>query len=152
MKLATYVGIQHQAERDLAEAFEHVAEVNAEEVDVKLMCERLARQCHDHVERLGSVIDSYGEEEQDEPDRISSQLFRGTRTGGLGLLRDLNDLYVMASECDVSWTLLSQAARGVRDTELLEAVEACEEETAAQLAWLRSRMKEAAPQALVVPS
>jgi hypothetical protein len=26
----------------------------------------------------------------------------------------------------------------------------CEEETAAQLDWLRSRMKEAAPQALVV--
>jgi hypothetical protein len=56
----------------------------------------------------------------------------------------------MASECDMAWTLVGQAAQGIRDTELFDVVERCEEETAAQLDWLRSRMKEAAPQALVV--
>jgi hypothetical protein len=45
---------------------------------------------------------------------------------------------------------VGQAAQGARDRALLEVVPGCEGETAVQLAWLRSRMKQAAPQALVV--
>jgi hypothetical protein len=56
----------------------------------------------------------------------------------------------MAAEVDIAWTLIAQAAQGARDEELLEAVESCEEETATQMAWLGTRMKQAAPQALVV--
>lgn len=48
------------------------------------------------------------------------------------------------------WTVVGQAAQGVRDHGLLEVVQACEKETATQLKWLRGRMKQAAPQALVV--
>jgi hypothetical protein len=66
------------------------------------------------------------------------------------LLRDLHDLYVMAAEVDMSWTLIAQAAQGARDSDLLEVVEACEAETATQMDWLRTQMKQAAPQALVV--
>jgi len=78
-----------------------------------------------------------------------AELFRGTRTGGIGLLRDLQDLYLMAAECDLCWTLVGQAAQGARDEELLQVVQTCESETALQLAWLKTRMKQAAPQALV---
>jgi hypothetical protein len=91
-----------------------------------------------------------GEDAPDEPDRLHSELIKGTREGGLGLLRDLHDLYLMACECDMAWTLVEQAAQGLRDNELFEVVQACEGETATQLQWLESRMKEAAPQALVV--
>jgi hypothetical protein len=56
----------------------------------------------------------------------------------------------MACECDISWTLVGQAAHGARDAELRHVVGRCAAETAVQLAWLRTRMKEAAPQALVV--
>jgi hypothetical protein len=38
----------------------------------------------------------------------------------------------------------------VRDEALLDVVESCEQETATQMRWLRTRMKQAAPQALVV--
>ena len=51
---------------------------------------------------------------------------------------------------DRAWTLVGQAAQGARDRELLATVERCEAETSVQLKWLRTRMKEAAPQALVV--
>jgi hypothetical protein len=50
----------------------------------------------------------------------------------------------------MAWTLVGQAAQGARDRELLAVVARCEGETAIQLKWLRTRMKEAAPQALVV--
>ncbi len=56
----------------------------------------------------------------------------------------------MATQCDIAWTLVGQAAQGARDTDLLEVVQDCEGETATQLKWLKTRMKEAAPQALVV--
>jgi hypothetical protein len=56
----------------------------------------------------------------------------------------------MATECDIAWTLVGQAAQGARDAELFAVVEACEGETAGQLKWLKTRMKQAAPQALVV--
>ena len=67
-----------------------------------------------------------------------------------GVLGDLQDLYLMASNCDITWTLVGQAAKGLRDGDLIEVVTANESRTAVQLKWLRTRMKQAAPQALVV--
>jgi hypothetical protein len=113
-------------------------------------CNRLARQCDSHAEALAPFAERYREDARNEPARLHSTLFECTREGPLGLLRDLHDLYPMASECDVAWTLVGQAAQGARDTELVEVVQGCEGETAIQLKWLKSRMKVAAPQELVV--
>jgi hypothetical protein len=150
VQLAHYLGLLHKAQIDLAAAFREVRDAHADEVDVHHLCGRLAEQCDSHAERLKPIADRYGEDAPDEPDRLYSELFTGPREGGLGLLRDLHDLYLMASECDVAWTLVGQAAQGLRDNELFEVVQACEGETATQLQWIKSRMKEAAPQALVV--
>jgi hypothetical protein len=148
--LAHYLGLLHKAQTDLAAAFREVRDAHADEVDVHHLCERLAEQCDSHAVRLEPIAERYGEDAAEEPDRLYSELFMGPREGGLGLLRDLHDLYLMASECDVAWTLVGQAAQALRDNELFEVVQACEGETASQLQWIKSRMKEAAPQALVV--
>ena len=74
----------------------------------------------------------------------------GATSDPLGLLRDLHDLYVMAAACDMAWTVVGQAAKGLRDDDLVTLVTAAEEDTAIQLKWLRTRMKQAAPQSLVV--
>jgi hypothetical protein len=150
--LAHYLGLLHKAELDLAQAFREVGESHAEEADVTQICGKLAGQCDAHAGRLEPFAQRYGEGAPDEPDRLYSELFRGTRSGGLGLLRDLHDLYLMACECDVAWTLVGQGAQGARDAELLQAVGECEGETATQKKWLETRMKQAAPQALVVAS
>jgi len=151
LNIAVYIGLLERAQHNLADAFDEVGDAHRDEVDVAIHCERLAGQCREHAERLGPFADHYGEEPDDEPDRLHSQLFSGTREGALALLRDLQDLYLMACECDICWTLVGQAAQGVRDTDLLDAVTRCEGETAVQISWLRTRMKSAAPQALVVP-
>jgi hypothetical protein len=148
--LAHYLGLLHKAEIDLGLAFREVGEGHPEEPDVLQICQRLARQCEGHAERLEPFAARYGEEAPDEPDRLYSEVFNGIRSGGLGLLRDLHDLYLMACECDIAWTLVGQAAQGARDEQLLEVVNGCEGETATQLKWLKTRMKQAAPQALVV--
>jgi len=150
LQLAHYLGLLHRAQITLGDAFREVAEAHADEPDVFLQCQRLARQCDEHARDLAPFADRYGEEEAGEPERLHSTLFQGTRTGPLGLLRDLHDLYLMACECDITWTLVGQAAQGARDIELHELVGRCEGATAIQLKWLKSRMKEAAPQTLVV--
>jgi hypothetical protein len=150
VQLAHYLGLLHRAEVELGKALREVGSTHADEADVYHLCGRLAEQCELHAERLQPFAAGYGEEEEDEPDRLHSELFKGPREGGLALLRDLHDLYLMASECDVAWSLVGQAAQGARDDELLQVVRSCEGETAIQLRWLLTRMKQAAPQTLVV--
>jgi hypothetical protein len=150
MHLAHYLGLLHRAQTTLADAFRQVADAHGEEPDVYHLCQQQAEICDGHADKLRPFAERYSEEAPDEPERLHSELFRGTRTGGLGLLRDLQDLYLMAAECDICWTVVGQAAQGVRDRDLMDVVTRCEGETAAQLKWLRSRMKQAAPQALVV--
>lgn len=152
MHLANYLGYLHTAELNLAEGFRKVADGHAEEADVYHTCNTLAKQCETHAEQLKPFVDRYGEEAPEEPNRLYHDLFDEIRSGGLGLLRDLHDLYLMASTCDISWTMIGQAAQGARDRELLEVVNACDGQTATQIKWLRTRMKQAAPQALLVAS
>jgi hypothetical protein len=150
MHLANYLGYLHKAELNLAEGFREVADGHAEEADVYHTCYTLAKQCESHAEQLEPFVDRYGEEKPEEPERLYHELFDETRAGGLGLLRDLHDLYLMASTCDISWTMIGQAAQGARDRDLLETVNARERQTATQIKWLKTRMKQAAPQALLV--
>lgn len=149
MHLATYVGLQHAASRTLADAFRQVADGHAAEPDVHVICRTLARACDTHVEHLAPIAQRYGEERADEPERLHADGLSRTRSGGVGLLRDLQDLYTLASFVDITWTVLGQAAQGTRDRELLGAVGSCEADTQQQLRWLNTRIKQAAPQALI---
>jgi len=148
--LAHYLGLLHQAQANLADAFRQVADTHHEEPDILHLCRQQAKVCDAHAERLHPFAQRYAEDAPQEPDRLHSQLFRGTRTGGIGLLRDLQDLYLMAAECDICWTVVGQAAYGARDRDLIDVVNQCESETTIQLKWVRTRIRQAAAQALVV--
>jgi len=150
MHPAKYLGMMHRSELDLANGFLVVADGHAEEPDVYHLCQTLAKQCEEHAGKLKPFMDRYGEEKPEEPERLYHELFDEVRLGSLGLLRDLQDLYVMSQFCDITWTMIGQAAQGARDRELLEVVETCEGQTAAQIKWLKTRMKQAAPQVLLV--
>jgi hypothetical protein len=152
MHLANYLGYLHRAELNLAEGFRKVGEAHAEEADVYHTCNTLAEQCETHAEKLQPFVERYGEEAPEEPENLYHELFGETRSGGLGLLRDLQDLYLMANASDISWTMIGQAAQGARDRELLETVNTYVGQTATQIKWLKTRMKQAAPQALLVAS
>ena len=103
-----------------------------------------------HEELLRPFTDRYGSHPSGEPERLHADGFSETRSGGLGLLRDLHDLYLLASYLEMAWMLVGQAAKGARDQELIDTVEQCDEEAEAQQQWLTTRLKSAAPQALLV--
>jgi hypothetical protein len=150
MHLATYVGMLHRAERTLADAFRQVADGHPDEADVVRACSMLAGWSDRHVERLAPAAERYGEQQEAEPDRLHAEALGETRSGAVGLLRDLHDLYLLASFVDVTWSMVGQAAQGARDTELCDVVGTCEHETGRQLRWIRTRMRDAAPQTLLV--
>jgi len=129
MFLANYLGLLHQSELDLAEGFRKVAAGHAAEVDVYHICNTLAKQCDAHAEQLGPFVDRYGEQRDEEPERLYHDLFDETRSDSFGLLRDLQDLYVMTNFCDITWTMVGQAAQGAGDVELYETVNSLEGQT-----------------------
>jgi len=152
--LATYLALVHHAEQTLADALRTVGAGHAQHPDVLFTCQALAAMSDEHVQRLTPVADRYGEQARDEgitePDRLHAAGLAQIRSGPVGLLRDLQDLHVLASLVQTTWTVISQAAQGLRDNELsLQAVHA-NSETSRQLSWLNTRMKAAAPQALIV--
>jgi hypothetical protein len=152
MQLPTYLGLLRHAEGALADAFDQIGAAHGDEPDVEHLCKLLAEQARSHVERLKPAVDQYGEHAENEPDRLKAAEFSGSRSGAVGLLRDLQDLYALASFVDVTWTVIAQAAQGLRDQELLSTASSCQAETGKQLAWLTTRIKQAAPQALIVAS
>ena len=148
--LSTYLGLADHSERTLAEAFRAVADGHAAEADVFHTCHLLAGWSEGHRERLAPVVERYGEDDVEEPERLHADGLAGVRSGAVGLLRDLQDLHVMASLVQTTWTVVAQAAQGVRDRELLAIATDANAETSHQLTWLNTRMKAAAPQALIV--
>jgi hypothetical protein len=152
MQVAKYLGLLHDAEAALAGAFEQVSKEHGDEPDVEHLCQVLSGQASRHARALAPIVDRYGEQQDREPEQLAAAEFGGTRTGGIGLLRDLHDLYVLASFVDMTWTVIGQAAQGLRDQELIDIVQDCDQETTQQLTWLRTRIKQAAPQALIIAS
>jgi hypothetical protein len=152
MKLPIYLTLLGHAETTLAESFLQISEAHGDEPDIHFLCLTLAEQCVEHARRLVPVIRRLGGAPvDDEPERLNANGLGEPRTGPLGMLRDLQDVYVLATFVDGTWMLVGQAARALRDTELLDVVTTCEADTAVQLRWLKTRMKQAAPQVLVGP-
>jgi hypothetical protein len=151
--LSTYVALAHGSETTLAEAFDTVGQGHAEHPDVVFTCQTLATMSRRHLERLAPVVSRYGEERDpsvQEPERLHADGVARVRSGPVGLLRDLQDLHMLASLVQTTWTVIGQGAQGLRDEELTALSTDAQADTKRQLAWLVTRMKTAAPQALVV--
>jgi hypothetical protein len=68
---------------------------------------------------------------------------------GLLLLRDLRELYVLASEASINWVILGQGAQAAKDRELLQATTECHPDTLRALKWTNTKIKETSPQVLM---
>ena len=151
MSLAVYLGLVHRSEQTLAESLRTVGEGHAAEVDVLHTCDTLATWSDQHVAKLQPFVDRYGEVGDDEPERMHADGLAQVRPGGLGLVRDLQDLMVLATLVQTSWTVVHDAAQALRDRDLMQTAQSCNAETSRQLTWFNTRLKAAAPQALLVP-
>ncbi len=149
--LSTYVALADHSEQILAESLRALAEGRPDVHDVFHMCQTLATMSEKHREALAPVVDRYGEDQDvDEPERLRATGIGQIREGEIGLLRDLQDIHLLATLVKSTWMVVSQGAQGLRDRQLLTIAQDSMADTARQLTWLETRMKSAAPQALIV--
>jgi anaerobic selenocysteine-containing dehydrogenase len=148
--IAAYLGLLKDAEHEIASAFKSVADHHRDEPDILQICQRFAGTSQVHEEALGRFVSIYGEVIEDEAGRLRHSLFQGPRTGGFGLVRDLHDLFLLTTEAYLGWIILLQSAQALCDKEFIAACTKLGAETEGQRSWLQTRIKQAAPQALLV--
>jgi hypothetical protein len=149
MHIGHYIELIHKGHQDLAKAFREVASHHGDEPDIAAICIKLASWSDRLVQDLQPFLEKYGEEKEEEPDRLMSILFAKPRSGSLGMLRDLHDLWLMSNEAELCCTVLKQAASGLHDKELLTVCKTMEQQSKRQTDWLLTRIKSAAPQTLI---
>lgn len=148
MRLPVYLGMLHAAEQTLADSWRLLADGHAAEADLHHLGHTLGERTAERVARLAPLTERYGERYDDEPERLEAQGLGSLREGPLGLLRDLQDLYLLASFVAITWDMVEQAAQATRDREAIAAAAEAGPEVRRQIGFLRTRMEQAAPQAL----
>jgi hypothetical protein len=149
MLIRSYIQLVHQSEKDLAKGFYDVAERHKAEPDILSNCNMLGRWSEELCNELEPMTEKYGTEDNPEADRLLHDFFDKKRKGALALIQDLQDLWLMANEANISAIVLGQAAYGLRDESLIALCTAIEQKSKRQAAWLLTRIKSAAPQALI---
>ena len=152
----------YRAEEELADEYVKAGERLAAEHELWYDCRRFAQQCHAHADAIRPFAARH-EQELDPPDddtvgetttatlrhKLSEALGRRPESGLL-LLRSLRQLFLQAQEVSFHWIVVGQLAQATRDHELLALVDELHRETLTQIKWLKTQVKQASPQALVV--
>jgi hypothetical protein len=146
-----YLGLLQLSELRLVRAFKQVRSNHPRAPDIQGECTLFAAWSKEAAEALERFKPRYGEQSEGEPKRLDKALIRKRRSSGFNLVRDLHDLWLLVNESVISITILLQAAQAARDREFELVLSGIEEKNARQRSWLMTRLKQAAPQALVVP-
>jgi hypothetical protein len=152
----------YRAEEELADEYVKAGERLAAEHDVWYDCRQFAEQCHRHADEVRRFAERHDEQLPPSDDatvgetttaalrhKLSEMLGRRPESGLL-LLHSLRQLYLQAQEVSFHWIIAGQLAQATRDPELLAVVDDLHRETLTQIKWLKTQVKQASPQALVV--
>lgn len=103
----------------------------------------------EHATQLQPILKRYPGVPSASAHVLSAVLFKGARKGGLGLLRDFQDLHLLLSDVHGGWTIAGQLAAALRDDDLLALCNTYPSQTIRQMEWIETRVKELAPQVLI---
>jgi hypothetical protein len=149
MRIGVAIREAHDAEAALAAELLRAGERHQPEHDVFHLSRTLHGWCERHLQRLAEHAGRYDLELRAEadPGPVSKPAERPSEPGVL-LLHDLRELHLAAARASLAWTVLGQGAQAIGDTELLETVTACHQETIRTMKWTVQKAKEASPQVL----
>jgi len=159
MKIGLVLRELHRAENDLAHELLQVADRHKVDHEIFHVARDLAHWSQRHVTDIAEIALRYGEELDPRPEGEAtlaaraldtvSELTGRSRLPGLVMLRDLREVYLKAAGVSVDWEMLSQAAQGIKHTDLLEVAQRCRPETQRQMQWANAKLKESSTQVLV---
>ena len=150
--LADYIGLLLASEERLVRGWEKLRRGHARTPDIGPQSTLFMAWSHDNAAVVRSYVDKYGERREGEPEALDRALLIDRPQTAFGLLRDLQDLWLMANESTVSTAVLIQGARALGDRDLEKDLRRVEERNERQRVWLLTRIRQAAPQTLTVPS
>lgn len=150
--LADYIGLLLENEGRLVHGWDKLAKAHPKVPDIGQQGALFKTWASENVAALESYVKTYGERREGEPAALDTALKIGRPATGFGLMRDLQDLWLMTNESTVSAAVLIQAARALGDGELVSALRGIQSRNERQRNWLFSRIRQATPQALTVPS
>jgi len=147
-----YLGLLQLSEQRLVKGFEQVRDTHGLEPDIVTTCRQFETWSGASAEGLEPFVKKYGKRREGEPERLDKALLKRRSPSGFNLVRDLHDLWLLVNESLISVDILEQAGHALRDHELLDVLQHVRESNQRQGDWLRSRLRQAAPQVLIVPS
>jgi hypothetical protein len=150
-QVAKYLGIAKGTEEQLLNALVVVAERHERNYDMSQGAATLATWSRAHLEWMRPLIDHYGDVPSEQPESLRAALLGGTRAGVVGELADLTDLAVLAELAEMTWTILLQGAKELRDEALGDLAGKAHAHSVRQIAWIRTEIDHLAPDALSVP-
>lgn len=149
-KIGQYVGLLRATEQQLAEALKLVAEHHPLESEVRAGCSKFATWAEAHVKSLAPVAERFKARDDDEPKRLRAAMFQGPRPGGLGLMRDVHDLWLMAQDAWVGWLALEQVAKALEEKDLVASAHQSGGESGLIAEWCHTQFKAHIAQALLM--
>jgi len=105
----------------------------------------------ENVAAIRPYVRKYGALRGSGPEALDNVLVIGRPQTGFGLMRDLQDLWLLVNEGFVSAAVLIQGARALGDRDLEDDLRKIEQRNERQRTWLVTRIRQAAPQTLAVP-
>ena len=141
MKLANLLEHLVTLERSLATALRAAGERRPRDHDVYYQCLVFARSADARAARLEPLARLHeGRDEWDSP----------VVEGSDDLLGELRALALALRGVALTWTMVEQAAKALRDPELLACASESASDATGEADWFLTRIKTAAPQALTI--
>jgi hypothetical protein len=150
--LADSIGLLLASEARLIRGWDKLRESHPTTPDIGPQSRLFAIWSRENAAAVRLYVDKYGERREGEPEALDRALPIGRPPTAFGLLRDLQDLWLMVNESTISVAALLQGACALGDRALEQDLRGVEDRNARQRAWLLTRIRQAAPQTLTVPS
>lgn len=145
-----YLELLRSSEQELINALNSMRTNHTDEYDIVSTSRLMASWSEKHLQAISPFIGQYSGQKSREPKKHDTRRFYGTRTGRVGLLRDLQDVFVLTCDVEMCWTILSLTAKELIDKRLENVCRESLEETHRQINWLKTRIQHTAPQTLIV--
>jgi anaerobic selenocysteine-containing dehydrogenase len=150
-RVGDYLSLLQDANDGFQTACDQVLQDHSENPDVVRGSKIMRDLAHQANQRLQALLNTYGGSKPEEPRNLRHALFNKHRFGDFGLLREVHDLYLLATEVSLANLVLLEAAKELRDEGLLDFCTWMAEQADRQKSWCTSQAQDNAAQSLVVP-